>query len=103
MLKGVVKSSLNAGEAALTGGADTLANLRGGALEAIGQLITTYNSGMKLANLVQQPAVLRQKAMTVYGDIADLEVQYETAMENMHSAADRVAKCREVNSPDWKP
>lgn len=153
VLKGVVKSSLNAGEAALTGGADTLANLRGGALEAmlkgmleeqftsdylnasmggyhtsvhalsyqlprkfaeadvyathaaeaIGQLITTYNSGMELANLVQQSAVLRQKAMTVYGDIADLEVQYETAMENMHSAADRVAKCREVNSPDWKP
>ena len=152
VLKGVVKSSLNAGEAALTGGADTLANLQGGALEAmlkgmledqfasdylsasmgglqtsafaladqlprkfaeadayaahaaeaVGQLITTYNSGMELANLVQQSVVLRQKAMMVYGDIADLEVQHETALEKMRDTAERLAYCRKVNAPDWK-
>ena len=153
VLKGVVKSSLNAGEAALTGGADTWANLQGGALEAmlkgmledqfasdylsasmsghhtsafavasqlprklaeadvyashaaeaVGQLITAYNSGIELANLVQQSAILRQKAMMVYGDIADLEVQHETALERMQTAADRLAGCRRVNSPDWRP
>ncbi len=153
VLKGVVKSSLNAGEAALTGGADTWANLKGGALEAllkgmledqftsdylnasmggyhtsafalanqlprkfaeadvyashaaeaIGQLMTAYNSGMELANLVQQSAVLRQKAMAIYGDIADLEVAHETALETMRTAADRLAYCRKVNAPDWKP
>jgi hypothetical protein len=75
----------------------------GSAADAIGNLLSLYNTGMSLATLVQQSAVLREKAMAVYGDIAELEVQLETALEHQRDAARDLQRCRWVHAAGTGP
>jgi hypothetical protein len=77
--------------------------IAGSMADAVGHLLTLYSSGASLATLVEQSAILRQKAMTIYGDIAELQEDYASAMGAMHDAADRLTFCQKVNAPDWKP
>lgn len=77
--------------------------IAGSMADAVGHLLTLYSSGASLATLVQQSAILRAKAMTIYGDIADLQEEYASAMGAMHEAAERLTFCQKVNAPDWKP
>jgi hypothetical protein len=55
--------------------------------EATNHLITLYNTGMGVADLVQQSAILRQKQAAILDDISNVEL----------------ARCRWVHSPTKEP
>ena len=75
----------------------------GRAADAIGNLLTLFKTGMSLSSLVKESADLREKAMGVYGDIAELEVELETAVEHQHEAARDLQRCRWVHTPGGGP
>jgi hypothetical protein len=77
--------------------------IAGSMADAMGHLLTLYSSGASLATMVQQSAILREKAMTIYGDIADLQEEFASALQAQHFAADRLTHCRAVNAPGWQP
>jgi hypothetical protein len=71
--------------------------------DAVGHLLTLYSTGMSVADLVQQSAVLRQKQAAILDDIAGLEVDVESVTERMASLADDLRRCRWVHSPTTEP
>jgi hypothetical protein len=73
--------------------------IAGSMADAMGHLLTLYSSGASLATMVQQSAILRQKAMAVYGDIAELQEEFTSALEAQHFAADRLTHCQVMNAP----
>jgi hypothetical protein len=75
----------------------------GSAADAIGNLLTLSKTGMSLAGLVQQSAGLRQKAMAAYGEIAELEVALETALERQRETSRDLQRCRWVHTPGAGP
>jgi hypothetical protein len=71
--------------------------------DAVGHLITLYNSGMSLATLVQESAILRQKQAAILDDVATVEVEFEGATERLASLTQDLQRCRWVHSPTKEP
>jgi hypothetical protein len=71
--------------------------------EATGHLITLSNTGMSVADLVQQSAILRQKQAAILDDISNVELAFESATERMASVAQDLERCRWVHSPTKEP
>jgi len=71
--------------------------------DAVSHLLTLYSTGMSVADLVQQSAILRAKQAAILDDIAGLEVDVETAIEGMTTLADDLRRCRWVHSPTTEP
>lgn len=71
--------------------------------EATNHMITLYNAGMSVADLVQQSAVLRQKQAAILDDISNIELAFEGATERMANLAQDLERCRWVHSPTKEP
>lgn len=71
--------------------------------EAVGNLITLYGTGMNVATLVQQSAILRRQLATILDDIARVELEFGTATERMSSLAQDLQRCRWVHSATKEP
>lgn len=71
--------------------------------EATNHLITLYNTGMSVADLVQQSAILRQKQAAILDDISNVELAFESATERLASLARDLERCRWVHSPTKEP
>jgi hypothetical protein len=71
--------------------------------EATNHLITLYNAGMSVADLVQQSSILRQKQAAILDDISNVEIAFESATERMASLAQDLERCRWVHSPTKEP
>ena len=71
--------------------------------EATNHLITMYNTGMSVVDLVQQSAILRQKHSAILDDISNVELAFEGATERMASLAQDLERCRWVHSPTKEP
>jgi hypothetical protein len=71
--------------------------------EAVGNLITLYNTGMGVAQLVQESAILRRNQAAILDDIANLEVDFGSATERMTSLAQDLERCRWVHSTTTAP
>jgi len=71
--------------------------------EAVGNLITLYNTGMGVAQLVQESAILRRNQAAILDDIANLEVDFGSATERMTGLAQDLERCRWVHSTTTAP
>lgn len=71
--------------------------------DSVDRLLTLYSTGMNLATLVQESSIMREKAMAIYGDIADLQEEFNSALERQAEAAGNLNRCRWVHSPTKEP
>jgi hypothetical protein len=95
----------NAGEyARFTRELDGFANgVMGPVKDGLGSLIDLYQGVTNGLELKQRLDNLRAIRDRIADKRVELELDFEDTLEAQRSAAARLATCRELNSPDWKP
>ena len=71
--------------------------------DGVSAVLDLYNGvidGLILKDKLDHLRAIRDR---ILDDQADLEIRMESALEAQTFAADRLAFCHKVNSPDWRP
>ncbi|MEK6721359.1 MAG: hypothetical protein AABZ33_11925 [Chloroflexota bacterium] len=79
------------------------ADVAGPIKDGMGAMIDLYqgvSSGLELKDRLDRLRALRDR---IADKRVDLEMQFETSLENQQFAADRLAHCRAINVPGWRP
>jgi hypothetical protein len=71
--------------------------------DGIGCLVDLYQGVSGALELKERLDTLRGIRDRIADKRVELEIDLEDAIDAQRSAAARLAKCREVNSPDWRP
>ena len=71
--------------------------------DGVGAILDLYNGAIDGLVLKDKLDHLRGIRDHILDDQADLEIRMEDALGAHKFAADRLAHCREINSPDWRP
>lgn len=79
------------------------ADVAGPIKDGIGAMFDLYqgvNNGLELKERLDKLRALRDR---IADKRADLEMRFETSLETQQFAADRLAHCRAINAPGWRP
>jgi len=79
------------------------ADVAGPIKDGMGAMIDLYqgvSNGLELKERLDKLRALRDR---IADKRVDLEMRFETSLENQQFAADRLAHCRAINAPGWRP
>jgi hypothetical protein len=71
--------------------------------DAMGSVIDLYQGVTSAIDLKDRLDGLRAQRDRIADERVDIELRFEDVLGEQRDAAERLAKCREVNSPDWRP
>lgn len=71
--------------------------------DGVGAILDLYNGAIDGLILKDKLDHLRAIRDHILDEQADLEIRFEDALGAQRFAADRLAHCREINRPDWRP
>ncbi len=71
--------------------------------DAVGSVIDLYQGVTSAIDLKDRLDGLRAQRDRIADERVDIELRFEDVLGDQQDAAERLAKCRELNSPDWRP
>ncbi len=71
--------------------------------DAMGSVIDLYQGVTSAVDLKDRLDNLRAQRDRIADERVDIEMRFEDVLGEQRFAAERLAKCRELNSPDWRP